>query len=125
MTITGTVQRGSIVWMRLHPQAGHEQSGYRPAIVLSDGIIDPVNSSFAFVVPVTNQSKGYPFEVAVPSGIATAGSKTTQSELTGVVLTDQGKSLDLNARDAEVVGRIDPASSFFMQVITNVRSILA
>lgn len=125
MAITGTVQRGSIVWMRLHPQAVHEQSGYRPAIVLSDGIIDPVNSSFAFVVPVTNQSKGYPFEVAVPSGIAISGSRTTQSELTGVVLTDQGKSLDLNARDAEVVGQIDPASTFFMHVITNVRSILA
>lgn len=125
MTITGTVHRGSIVWMRLHPQAGHEQSGYRPAIVLSDGIIDPVNSSFAFVVPVTNQSKDYPFEVAVPSGIVISGSRTTQSELTGVVLTDQGKSLDLNARDAEVVGRIDPTSSFFMHVITNVRSILA
>jgi len=125
MTITGAVQRGSIVWMRLHPQAGHEQSGYRPAIVLSDGFIDPENSSFAFVVPVTNQSKGYPFEVAVPAGIAISGSRTTQSELTGVVLTDQGKSLDLHARDAEVVGQINPASPFFMLVITNVRSILA
>jgi mRNA interferase MazF len=125
MTITGTIQRGSIVWMRLHPQAGHEQSCYLPAIVLSDGIIDPANSSFAFVVPVTNHSKGYPFEVTVPSGIITSGSRTIQSELTGVVLTDQGKSLDLNARDAEVVGEIDPASSFFMHVITNVRSILA
>jgi len=125
MAITGTVQRGSIVWMRMHPQAGHEQSGYRPAIVLSDGLIDPANSSFAFVVPVTNQAKGYPFEVQVPTGIAISGSRTTQSELTGVVLTDQGKSLDLNARDTEVVGQIDPASSFYMHIITNVRSILA
>lgn len=104
MAITGIVQRGSIVWMRLHPQASHEHAGYRPAIVLSDGIIDPVNSSFAFVVPVTNQVKGYPFEVPVPSGISTTGLRTTQPELTGVVLTDQCKSLDLNARDAEVVG---------------------
>lgn len=125
MAIKGTVQRGSIVWMRLHPQAGHEQSGYRPAIVLSDGMIDPDNSSFAFVVPVANQAKGYPFEVQVPSGIAISGSRTTQSELTGVVLTDQGKSLDLNARDTEVVGHVDPTSSFYMHVITNVRSILA
>jgi len=74
--------------MRLHPLAGHEHPGYRPAIVLSDGIIDPANSSFAFVVPVTNQAKGYPFEVPVPSGIATSGSRTTHSELTGIVLTD-------------------------------------
>jgi mRNA interferase MazF len=125
MPITGTVQRGSVVWMRLSPQAGHEQLGWRPAIVLSDGLIDPHNSSFAFIVPVTNQPKGYPFEVPVPSGIATAGTYVTQSELSGVVLTDQCKSLDLSARNAEVVGQVDPASSFFLQVITNVRSILA
>jgi mRNA interferase MazF len=125
MAITGNVQRGSVVWMRLHPQAAHEQAGYRPAIVLSDGIIDPVNSSFAFVVPVTNQAKGYPFEVPVPSGISIFGQRTTQSELTGVVLTDQGKSLDLNARDVEVVGQVDLDSTFYLHVITNVRSILA
>ncbi|WP_256257545.1 MULTISPECIES: type II toxin-antitoxin system PemK/MazF family toxin [unclassified Paenibacillus] len=86
--------------------------------MLSDGMVDLGNSSFAFVVPITNQSKGYPFEVAIPSG-------RIQAELTGVVLTDQGKSLDLHARDAEVVGQEDPASTFFMHIITNVRSILA
>jgi len=125
MAITGSVQRGSVVWMRLHPQAGNERSGFRPAIVLSDGLIDPFHSFFAFVVPVTNQVKGYPFEVAVPAGIATSGTGTPQTELTGVVLTDQGKSLDLHARDAEVVGQIDPSSTFYKHVVTNVRSILA
>jgi mRNA interferase MazF len=125
MSITGTVQRGSVVWMRLSPQAGHEQLGWRPAIVLSDGLIDPHNSSFAFIVPVTNQPKVYPFEVPVPSGIATAGTFVTQAELTGVALTDQGKSLDLNARNAEVVGQVDVTSPFFLQIVTNVRSILA
>jgi len=125
MAISGTVQRGSVIWMRLHPQTGNEQAGYRPAIVLSDGLIDPFHSFFAFVVPVADQVNGYPFEVPVPAGIATSGSRVTQPELTGVVLTDQGKSLDLNARDAEVVGHVDPASSFYKHVITNVRSILA
>ena len=111
--------------MQLHPQAGHEQTGYRPAIVLSDGLIDPVNSSFAMIVPVTNSMRGYPFEVPVPSGIAISGTYVSATHLTGVVLTDQAKSLDLNARNAAVIGQIDPRSTFFQTIITNVRSILA
>ncbi|MEB3102328.1 type II toxin-antitoxin system PemK/MazF family toxin [Ferviditalea candida] len=125
MPITGDVQRGSIVWIRLHPQSGHEQSGYRPAIVLSDGLIDPENSPFALIVPVTNTVRNYPFEVPVPDGITISCSSTSQTELTGVVLTDQAKSLDLSARNAEVIGQVDLTSHFFMAVITNVRSILA
>ncbi|MNE10479.1 mRNA interferase PemK [compost metagenome] len=122
MAIRGTVKRGSIVIMDLDPQAGHEQAGTRPAIVLSDGLIDPVVSSFALVVPVTNQVKGLSFEVPVPEGIRTTGK---QPYLEGVVLTDQPKSLDLDIRRAKVVGQIDITSEFFRTVITNVRSILA
>lgn len=123
--IIGNIVRGSIIWINFRPQAGHEQAGYRPAIVLSDGLIDPHNSSFAVIAPITNQSKQYPFEVPVPPGISISGTKVTQSELTGVVLTDQVKSLDLNARNAEVIGQVDPDSKFFLAVIINVRSILA
>jgi mRNA interferase MazF len=125
MAIVGTVARGSIVWMRMHPQAGHEQTGYRPAIVLSDGIIDPANSFFAMIVPVTNTVRGYPFEVPVPPGIAISGTYVTDPYLTGVVLTDQAKSLDLDARNAEVIGQVNITSPFFQEIITNVRSILA
>ena len=124
MTITGSVQRGSIVWLRPHPQAGHEQYD-RPAIVLSDGLIDPNNSNFAIIAPIINTISNYPFEVRVPRGIPISGKSVSQSELTGVVLTDQAKSLDLSARDAEVIGQVDPTSAFFMAVITNARSILA
>lgn len=123
MPVTGSVQRGSVVWKNLHPTNGHEQHGWRPAIVLSDGLIDPQNSSFAMVVPVATEEKHYPFEVPVPAGITLTHPKYT--ELSGVVLTDQAKSLDLRARNAEVIGRVDPTSNFYQSVVTNVRSILA
>lgn len=125
MAIIGTVERGSVVWLNLHPTRGHEQHGWRSAIVLSDGLIDPENSKFAMIVPVTTQVKDYPFEVSVPTGIKTPSSRVPFDELTGVVLTDQAKSLDLSARDAVVIGKVDPASNFYLHVVTNVRSILA
>jgi mRNA interferase MazF len=128
MPITGTVVRGSIVWMNLYPQSGHEQAGYRPAIVISDGLIDPSISELAFIVPVTNQAKGYSFEVPVPAGIPVNGAllgKTDYTHLSGVVLTDHAKSLDLSTRGATVFGQIDPTSHFYTQVISYVRSILA
>lgn len=131
MTITGTVERGSVIWLNMHPTKGHEQSGWRSALVLSDGLIDPLNSSFTVVVPITSVVKEYPFEVSVPKGIdTTQGERPPHahvpfSELSGVVLTDQVKSLDISARNAVVIGKVDPTSNFYQQVITNVRSILA
>jgi mRNA interferase MazF len=130
MSITGHVERGSVVWLNMHPTKGHEQNGWRSAIVLSDGLIDPNNSEFAMIVPITSQVKGYPFEVTVPPGIetphpATGGWQAPFTELNGVVLTDQARSLDLGARNAVVIGEVDPTSNFYQLVVTNVRSILA
>lgn len=116
---------GSIVWMNLDPRAGHEQAGYRPAIVISDGLIDPECSSFAMVVPVTRQAKGYAFEVEVPSGIELTDPSIEYEELSGVALTDQAKSLDLAHRRAKVVGQVDTKSAFFQSILTNVRSIIS
>lgn len=79
--------RGDIVWLEFTPQAGHEQAGRRPALVLSP-ISYNSKTSLMLCCPITNQLKGYPFEVSLP-----ANSKTT-----GVVLADQVKSLDWNAR---------------------------
>ncbi len=131
MSITGIVERGSVIWLQMHPTRGHEQSGWRSALVLSDGLIDPINSKFAIIVPITTQVKGYPFEVPVPRGIdTTQGARPPHAiipftELTGVALTDQAKSLDLDARNAVVIGKVDPSSTFYQNVILNVRSILA
>jgi mRNA interferase MazF len=88
-------QRGDVVWITLNPQAGHEQAGRRPAVVLSPlAYNDKVG--LAIFCPITSQEKGYPFEVKIPKGLA----------VTGVVLADQVKSLDWRARNAERMGAL-------------------
>jgi len=84
--------RGEAVWISLHPQAGHEQAGRRPAVVLSPAVYNG-RVGLAVFCPITHQRKGYPFEVAIPSGL----------RVTGVVLADQVKSLDWRARQAELI----------------------
>lgn len=91
--------RGDIVWLTFTPQAGHEQAGRRPAVVVSPKAYNQ-RVGLALVCPVTSQVKGYPFEVALPPAL----------HLTGVVLADQVKSLDWHARKAELVGRL-PATT--------------
>ena len=81
--------RGDIVWLSFTPQAGHEQSGHRPALVLSPKSYND-KTSLAILCPITSTSKGYPFEVPLPS----------QSAISGVVLADQIKSLDWRSRQA-------------------------
>ncbi|MFB9324709.1 type II toxin-antitoxin system PemK/MazF family toxin [Paenibacillus aurantiacus] len=128
MAITGTVARGSVVWLNFYPQRGNEQAGYHPAIVISDGLIDPAHSDLAFVVPVTSPTKpGYPFHVPVPVGIDINGALAgvSYTTLNGVALTDHAKSLDLSARNAIVIGEIPTSSPFYNQVVTYVRAILA
>lgn len=85
-------QRGDVVWITLNPQAGHEQAGRRPALVLSPAAYNG-KVGLAILCPITNQVKGYPFEVVVPDGLA----------ITGAILSDQVKSLDWRARDAELI----------------------
>ena len=85
-------QRGDAVWIRLSPQAGHEQAGRRPAVVLSPGAYN-AKVGLAILCPITSHVKGYPFEVRLPAGLP----------VTGVVLADQVKSLDWRARAAEPI----------------------
>jgi mRNA interferase MazF len=85
---------GDFVWLTFDPQAGREQAGRRPALVLSPKIYN-VKSGLVLVCPITNQAKGYPFEVAVPAG----------SGVNGVILADHLKSVDWKARHAEGLGR--------------------
>jgi len=83
-------ERGDVVWLAFSPQAGHEQAGRRPAAVLSPKTYN-AKVGLLLACPLTSQRKGYPFEVAVPEGLA----------VTGVILADQIKSLDWRARKAE------------------------
>ena len=85
-------QRGDVVWITLNPQAGHEQTGRRPAVVLSpQSYNDKVG--LAILCPITNQIKGYPFEVLIPDGLPVGGA----------ILSDQIKSLDWRTRNAELI----------------------
>ncbi|MFM7373849.1 MAG: endoribonuclease MazF [Chthoniobacterales bacterium] len=83
-------RRGDIVWLSFDPQAGHEQAGRRPAFVLSPESYNRKTGLF-LACPITSKVKGYPFEVALPEGLA----------VSGVILADQIKSLDWKVRRAE------------------------
>lgn len=86
-------RRGDVVWLSFDPQAGHEQSGRRPAFVLSPEAYNRKTGLF-LACPVTSKVKGYPFEVVLPEGLAVGG----------VILADQIKSLDWRVRKAEFAG---------------------
>ncbi|HKN70519.1 MAG TPA: type II toxin-antitoxin system PemK/MazF family toxin [Terriglobales bacterium] len=88
--------KAHIIKINFDPQAGHEQAGWRPAVVLSPAAYNRIG--LAIVVPITNQVKGYPFEVPMPSGTAT----------TGVILSDAIKSVDWKARHARFVEILPP-----------------
>lgn len=88
--------RGHLVWLNFDPQAGHEQAGHRPALVLSPQVY---NRHGQFIcVPLTTRIKGNPFEVAISGG-----------ERPAVALTDQVKHFDWRARGAEFIRRVDSA----------------
>lgn len=98
-TSTGYVpQRGEIVWLQFDPQAGHEQAGLRPALVVSPAAYNG-KTGLALLCPITSHLKGYPFEVALPAGL----------KITGVILADQVKSLDWRARSARRIATVSPA----------------
>lgn len=92
-------ERGDVVWITLNPQAGPEQAGRRPALVLSPAAYN-AKVGLALLCPITTQVKGYPFEVPLPPG----------GTVSGVILSDQVKSLDWRARDASFIEALPPAS---------------
>lgn len=87
------------MWLDFDPQAGREQAGRRPALVLSPALYNS-KASLMLCCPVTNQAKGYPFEVPVAPA---AG-----SNVTGVVLADQIRCLDWRQRNASKLGVVTP-----------------
>ncbi len=88
-------ERGDVVWINFDPQAGYEQAGVRPVLVLSPA---SYNGRVGLMVccPITTQSKGYPFEVLIKNNL----------KVSGVILADQVKSLDWKARGAKKKGSI-------------------
>src|SRR5262245_28851494 len=83
-------EAGDLVWLSFSPQAGREQAGRRPGLVLSPRAYNE-KAGLCLVCPVTGHARGYPFEVPLPEGLAVDGG----------VLGDHGRSADCPARNAE------------------------
>ena len=88
--------QGDLIWVDFDPQAGHEQGGRRPALVLSPKAYNQF-IGLALVCPVTSREIGYPFEVKISAGLP----------VSGVALADHVKSQDWRARHAELIGKLD------------------
>jgi mRNA interferase MazF len=82
-------KQGDIIVMDFNPQKGHEQSGRRPALILSNDVLNQ-HSSVALVCPITNTNKKHPFHIELDE----------HTDTTGVILCDQAKMLDIVARNA-------------------------
>lgn len=89
--------RGNVVWLEFDPQAGREQAGRRPAVVLSPASYNGPTSR-ALCVPVTTKAKGYPFEVPLPPAFP----------VQGVAFADQVQCLDWRARHARLIATLPP-----------------
>ena len=85
-------EQGDIVYLDFDPQAGHEQRGRRPALVVSNNLFNRV-SSLTMVCPITHTDRNHPFHSRLDEGTKTDG----------VMLCDQGRMLDLNSRHASFV----------------------
>ncbi|MBU0648484.1 endoribonuclease MazF [Patescibacteria group bacterium] len=88
--------RGDLIWLNFSPQKGREQSGRRPAFVLSPKIYNQ-KVGLVIVCPVTTKAKNYPFEVTL-----------TTRKISGVILTDQIKSLDWRKRRIKFIQKTSP-----------------
>jgi len=103
--------RGDVIWLEFDPQAGREQAGRRPAVVLSPAAYNAPTGR-ALCVPVSSKAKGYPFEVAMPADFP----------VQGVAFADQVKCLDWRARFAKPVASLPPA--IVAQLMARTRALL-
>jgi mRNA interferase MazF len=104
-------RRGDIVWVSLNPQAGHKQAGRRPALVLTPEAYNQ-KVGLAILCPITNQIKGYPFEVVIPPELP----------VQGAILSDQVKSLDWRIRNTEYACQLP--ETYLSQVLQKIQTLL-
>jgi mRNA interferase MazF len=104
-------RRGDLIWLNFTPQAGHEQAGRRPALVISR---DEYNHKVGLLLacPITNRKKGYPFEVELPAGLPVAGA----------ILADQVRNLDWKVRQADFIGRV--GADTFAEVLGKLNALI-
>ena len=104
-------KRGDLVWVDMNPRVGHEQAGRRPAVVISPELYNR-KAGLALVCPITSKKKGYPFETSIPAGLP----------IQGVILSDQVKNVDWNARKMDLAGQLDSAT--LLEVISKLRTLI-
>ena len=104
-------KRGDLVWVDMNPRVGHEQSGRRPAVVISPEVYNR-KAGLALVCPITSKKKGYPFETSIPAGLP----------IQGVILSDQVKNVDWKARKMDLAGQLD--SETLLEVISKLRTLI-
>lgn len=90
-------EQGDIVYLDFDPQAGHEQKGRRPALVVSNNLFNRV-CNLTMVCPITHTDRGHPFHIRLDS----------RTKTDGVVLCDQARMLDLNSRNASFEEKAPP-----------------
>jgi mRNA interferase MazF len=99
--------KGDLIALTFDPQAGHEQKGRRPALVISNDLFNQ-RTGLAIVCPITKTQRNFPFHVALPE----------QSSVTGFVMVEQVKAIDHRARRARFLDKIP------VQVLNEVLSLL-
>ena len=104
-------ERGHVVWLHFTPQAGHEQAGHRPALTLSPASYNG-RTGLALFCPITNQAKGYPFDVRISDNLL----------VSGVILADQVKNLDWKVRGVKFVTTVD--TSVLEEVVAKFEALL-
>jgi mRNA interferase MazF len=101
-------KKGDLIWLDFSPQAGHEQAGRRPALVLTNSMFQQT-TGLMLACPITSRVRGLPFEVALPPSLS----------VSGVVLVHHTRSVDWKARRAEVVGAVPEETLFQVLDILN------
>jgi mRNA interferase MazF len=104
-------ERGDAVWVSMSPASGHEQSGHRPAFVVTPSSYNG-KVGLAVMCPITSRAKGYPFEVPLPPGLP----------VSGAILSDHLKSLDWKERRARKIARLP--EDVLAQVLARIEALL-
>lgn len=104
-------EQGDIVWLEFDPQAGHEQAGLKPALVISPSLYNRT-VGLAIFCPIISKIKGYPFEVLLPKDF----------KVKAAILSDQIKNLDWRIRKAKFITKVP--REIFKEVIAKQQTIL-
>lgn len=86
------LSQGDVIKVDFNPVSGHEQGNYRPAVVISNADFFELTSGLAIVMPISNSAKSFPTHIPL---------ETVNGKVTGSILTQHVRTLDLNARDFE------------------------